>query len=263
MKQNTGNTKKNNPFKTAFRAFIGFKWAYLLFAIMFLAAGVGFIGYPKQATDGVCIAVGIVAVLFSVFAMVMCLSGKKRGVRFWAQMITTGLGIVTGIVVIILSCNDLGAAVFRVLILILAVYMIIDGSFKLQTAILSRRYRSWLWWVLLVLVIAAIGLGVFALYHGANLETLIEESLPQYNEDGEEIKAGSYIISRLVGISFIIDGILNFLSIIFLYKIEREQRNEVIRELEEEGRIAVVEDADDPAALSSATPPASLPASDD
>ncbi len=240
-------TKKAGPVKRAVRAFVTFKWAYLLFAVMFIAAGAGFIAHPAEATQGVCVGVGAIAAVFALLALCITMSGKKRGFRFWAKTVTTALGLVMGIVVIILSATGNGDEVFRVLILIMAVYMIVDGSFKLQTAILSRRYQFWLWWVLLVLVVVAIGFGVFALYNGSEMGELISEiaDTEVVDKDGSTvITEGNHTIPILVGIAFIIDGILNFLSIIFLYRIEHGQRDDVIRELEEEGRLAVIEDAE-------------------
>ncbi len=238
MKQDETKTKKRGigPIRRAVRAFIGFKWAYLLFAIIFVAAGLGFIAHPEEASGWVCIAVGIIAVVFSIFTMVVALSGKKRGFPFWAKMVTTSLGIVTGIVVIVMTAIEMrapeeeaveGITVFGILACILGLYLIVDGAFKLQTSILSRRYKSWLWWVMLVLVIVSMGVGVYLL------------RVDPSNNDIETTR----LLARLVGTGFLIDGVLNFLSIIFLYKIEHGQRDEVIRELEEEGRLAVIEDA--------------------
>ncbi len=247
----TGNVRPN-IFKRIFRAIARFKWGYLLFAVMFMAAGVVFIGYPQQATKTACIVVGAAAFLFSCIALIVSLSHKARGFRFWAQTVTAGLGIVTGLIVIILSAIGHGAGVFHVLVLILAAYMIIDGSFKLQTTILSRRYKSWFWWVLMVLVIIAIALGVIVLYNGSNMGDLIREEM-------EATEDNSHWVSRLVGFSFFVDGLMNLLSIIFLYKIEHGQKYEIIKELEEEGRIAVVEDGE-PSAVEVTDAPVTLPA---
>ncbi len=203
------------------------KWGYILFALMFLIVGVGFIAHPLQATKGVCTVVGAVGVIFSLIYVIMTLADKARGFRFWSCMVMAAFGVITGIVVIILSCTGHGNGVFRILVLILAVYMIVDGSFKLQTVILSRRYKFWMWWVLLIFVIAAIVMGVFALYNGSEMKELIVTK-PK-------------LLPRLVGVGFVIDSFLNFASVFFLYKIERGQRDDVIRDLQAKGMIATIE----------------------
>ncbi len=206
-----------NAFQKAFRAIVQFKWAYLLFAAMFIAAGVGFIGFPDEAVKGVRIGIGVAAIAFSVFAMVLALSNKSRGFLFWAKMVGSGLGLITGCVVVFAN----GGYVFTCLVYVLGLFMIIDASFKMQTAILSHRYRFWLWWVLVVLVTTAIVMGVWLLRSDFSVDSV------------EDL----HFISRLAGIGFILDGLLNLISIVFLYQIEGGQREEIIRELERDGRL--------------------------
>ncbi|MGM9608597.1 MAG: HdeD family acid-resistance protein, partial [Eubacteriales bacterium] len=198
-----------------------FKWGYLLFAILFAGAGICFLSFRENALRGVKIGIGATAVVFSVIYIALTCANKERGFRFWARMVMAGTAFIAGLFFAISKESAYGY-----IVMIAGLYLIIDGSFKLQTAVLSKRYRSAFWWIMLALAAASITLGAVMLRRQFDFET--------------ELLAAS----RLLGVGLLIDGVQNLLSIGYLTYIERKTRQEVIDDLRTEGMIATVLDGD-------------------
>lgn len=196
-----------------------FKWGYLLFAILFTAGGLCFLSFPEDALKGVRIGIGVTAIVFAVFFMALTLANEERGFRFWAKMVLGGVAAVCGGFMIF---SRQGA--FEYLTFIAGIYLMIDGAFKLQTAILSKRYRSALWWIMLVLAAAAISFGT----------ALIRV---RFDFAEELVK-----VSKIIGIAFMIDGIQNLLSIGYLYYVEHKTRESLREDLRARGELVTVLD---------------------
>ncbi len=193
---------KNQP-NRVFQAIKNFKWGYLLFAILFFAAGLGFIMFPEQAMEGVRITIGVIVIAFALFSAAMTLAKKERGFRFWIKMIACIFGGVCG------GFALFSADLFSYLLVAFGLLMIIDGAFKFQTSILSCRYKFWLWWVMLVVAVVGIGMGTYLVRREFDFDT--------------ELVFAAYMI----GAGFIVESDLNFMSIAYQYLIERGQRKEL------------------------------------
>lgn len=205
-----------------------FKWGYLLFAVLFTAGGICFLSFPEDALRGVRIGIGVTAIVFAVAFIALTLANEERGFRFWAKMVLGGVAAVCGGFMIF---SRQGA--FEYLTMIAGIYLMIDGAFKLQTAILSKRYRSAVWWIMLVLAAAAISLGT----------TLIRV---RFDFSEELVK-----VSKILGIAFTIDGAQNLLSIGYLYYVEHKTRETLREDLRARGELVTV--LDDAAAPSAET----------
>lgn len=196
-----------------------FKWGYLLFAVLFTAGGLCFLTFPEDALKGVRIGIGVTAIVFAVAFIALTLANEERGFRFWAKMVLGGVAAVCGGFMIF---SRQGA--FEYLTFIAGIYLMIDGAFKLQTAILSKRYRSAVWWIMLVLAAAAISFGT----------VLIRV---QFDFSEELVK-----VSKILGIAFTIDGIQNLLSIGYLYYVEHKTRETLREDLRARGELVTVLD---------------------
>ena len=196
-----------------------FKWGYLLFAVLFTAGGLCFLTFPEDALKGVRIGIGVTAIVFAVAFIPLTLANEERGFRFWAKMVLGGVAAVCGGFMIF---SRQGA--FEYLTFIAGIYLMIDGAFKLQTAILSKRYRSAVWWIMLVLAAAAISFGT----------VLIRV---QFDFSEELVK-----VSKILGIAFTIDGIQNLLSIGYLYYVEHKTRETLREDLRARGELVTVLD---------------------
>jgi hypothetical protein len=101
------------------------------------------------------------------------------------------------------------------MISLFSLLLIVDASFKLQTAIMSKRYSVALWWIILALAVAIITAGYFLIK-----ADLSEDSIPT--------------VSVFLGITIIIDAIANLLSAFYITIYEKrlfsEARNAVCLE---------------------------------
>ena len=196
-----------------------FKWGYLLFAILFTGAGLCFLSFPEDALKGVRIGIGVTAIVFAVAFIALTLANEERGFRFWAKMVLGGVAAICGGFMIF---SPQGA--FSYLTFVAGIYLMIDGSFKLQTAILSKRYRSAVWWIMLVLAAAAISFG-----------TVLVRVRFDFAEELAKV-------SKIIGVALMIDGIQNLLSIGYLYFVEHKTRETLREDLRAKGELVTVID---------------------
>lgn len=215
-----------------------FKWGYLLFAILFTAAGLCFLSFPEDALKGVRIGIGVTAIVFAVAFIALTLANEERGFRFWAKMVLGGVAAICGGFMIF---SPQGA--FSYLTFVAGIYLMIDGSFKLQTAILSKRYRSAVWWIMLVLAAASISFGT----------VLVRVQF----DFAEELAK----VSKIIGIALMIDGIQNLLSIGYLYFVEHKTRETLREDLRAKGELVTVLDDGVSASTSQNAPAESDPES--
>lgn len=203
--------------KKLFKAIKNFKWGYLLFAILFAGAGLAFLSFPEDALRGVRIGIGITAIVFAGIYIALTLANEARGFRFWAKMVLGGVAVIAGGFMIFSSDGA-----YAYLTAVAGLYLIIDGSFKLQTAILSKRYRSAVWWIMLVLAAGAISLGTVLLRTPFDF--------------GEELAKAS----KVLGVGLFLDGVQNLLSIGYLYFVEHKTRATLVEDLRAEGSLVTV-----------------------
>lgn len=215
-----------------------FKWGYLLFSILFTAAGLCFLSFPEDALKGVRIGIGVTAIVFAVAFIALTLANEERGFRFWAKMVLGGVAAICGGFMIF---SPQGA--FSYLTFVAGIYLMIDGSFKLQTAILSKRYRSAVWWIMLVLAAASISFGT----------VLVRVQF----DFAEELAK----VSKIIGIALMIDGIQNLLSIGYLYFVEHKTRETLREDLRAKGELVTVLDDGVSASTSQNAPAESDPES--
>lgn len=215
-----------------------FKWGYLLFAILFTAAGLCFLSFPEDALKGVRIGIGVTAIVFAVAFIALTLANEERGFRFWAKMVLGGVAVICGGFMIF---SPQGA--FSYLTFVAGIYLMIDGSFKLQTAILSKRYRSAVWWIMLVLAAASISFG-----------TVLVRVRFDFAEELAKV-------SKIIGIALMIDGIQNLLSIGYLYFVEHKTRETLREDLRAKGELVTVLDDGVSASTSQNAPAESDPES--
>ncbi len=205
-----------------------FKWGYLLFALLFLGGGIAFIAFPQDGLRVVKLVIGITAIVFAVVYGVFTLAGKERSGGFWSRIVMAAVCAICGGFVI--TVND---AAIDYLLTAFGIVLMVDASFKAQTSIQSKKYKSPVWWVMLTLAASVLACGVLLMKSDFDF-TLAEEALTQ-----EYAKA-----SRLLGIGLVLDGLCNLLSIGYLYFVEKKAKTQVIEELQAEGKMPLILDND-------------------
>lgn len=188
----------------------GFPLGYLLFAFTFIAIGVSFIIFTSQAIDVMCYLIGGIMILAAIVNAVLALAEKKRGAAFYVKIILCIFAIVSGVVVMISKEVALeyivGAA---------ALLLIIDASFKLQTAIKAKSLKTPLWWALVIIVVVCYVCAACLIKF--------------YTVQASQLMVG------LLGGVLVMDGALNLLTPVYLSVIARKEKEELKKEEVTEG----------------------------
>ncbi len=181
-----------------------YSWGILLFAILFIVSGICLISFSEEALPKIIIAISVFTIVFSIVYAVLTLADKKRDVKFFFRLLGAICALFCGIFLLV-KRND-GA--IELLTTFVGLMVIIDGSFKLHTTILSKRYKMAAWWIMLVLSVACIGGGLFLI------------KWPPV----DEVK----VCSVIMGLIMITDGVQNLISTFFNPEVDKRMRNEII-----------------------------------
>ncbi len=180
-------------------------FGYILIAILLLAIGVLFIAF-NNSLKILTICVGVILALFGIVFGIVAIAGKDRGFTFVMKIILAVICLGCGVVTAIL--NEKAAEILAALF---ALLLIVDGSFKLNTSAMSKRYGVRLWWIMLIPAVLLIS-GGFGLIKYA----------PQ----------SSGAMSVILGVLIIIDAIINFASVFYVPVYERHMKEDILAEAE-------------------------------
>ncbi len=175
--------------KSIFNNYLG----YILLAVMILAIGIFFIAF-NNALMALVISIGISLALFGAFYGFINAARTERSIVFAFKMAAAVICLVSGIIIVILneSASEYVAAIFALL-------LIVDGSFKINTSVTSRKYNVKLWWLMLIPAVPLVAGGFW---------------VTKFPLDNKEI------MSVFLGILIIIDSIANVMSVFFVPKLE-------------------------------------------
>ena len=179
-----------------------FGWGYLLISLLLCAVGLCLVSF-SQMLEVATRAIGIILIVFGIVYFVLNMAAKRRGIGFALRTVVVLAAVIGGTITAIPSTGAIEA-----LISLLALFLIIDGAFKLQTTVLSKRYGIPLWWFVLIPAALVIFGGFLTLrYCGAwQSETL----------------------SVLLGITALLDSIANFLSPFYLLSCDTLMKKEAV-----------------------------------
>ena len=189
-----------------FKSIKEFKWGYILLSFMLTLSGLSFFIFRDAEADDpierIAVAIGVILLCYAVLLAVITLASHSRGVKFVFNMIISVSTLVAGLSTVV---NPLGAEIW--IIAVFGLVMVVDGSFKLQTSILSKRYKMWLWWIMLVLAVLTVAGGFVC----------IKEFGLSVND-----------LSVILGITLIVDGVSNFLSAFYISSYEKRMKREYL-----------------------------------
>lgn len=184
-----------------------FNWGYILISLTLAAIGVCLIAM-NNALKAMAITIGCMVIIGGIVFGILALVDKRRSFAFAFKIFFSVACLVAGVLTLIF--NE-GAA--DLIIAVLALVMIIDASFKLNTTVMSKRYLLPMWWVQLALSIAVIAISFIMI----------------------KFTPGKLSVSSvMLGISFIIDAIANMISPIFIYAYCGRQKSEHYTEVKAE-----------------------------
>lgn len=183
-----------------------FKWGYILLSFMLVLSGLSFFIFKDAEADDpikrIAVAIGVILLCYAVLLAVITLAARGRGVKFAFNMVISVATLIAGLSTIV---NPEGAEIW--IIAVFGLVMVMDGSFKLQTSILSKRYKMWLWWVMLVLAVSTVAGGFICI---------------------KEFGLSVVDLSVVLGITLIVDGVSNFLSAFYISSYEKRMKREYL-----------------------------------
>ncbi len=168
-----------------------FGWGYIAIAVLLIGIGISFVAF-SDALIALAITVGITLTAFGIVYGVLTLAARERSIGFAIRITFAVLAIIAGVVVAVLKDSSVS-----VIVDIMCLLLIVDGSFKLNTAIKMKRFSTFGWWFMLTLSVAII-IASFAVTKLLTADT------------------AASTLTVVMGIIIIADGLANFLSPFFM-----------------------------------------------
>ena len=173
------------------------KIGYIAVSVLFCIAGILFIALPEISTKIVGIEIGIAAIVFGIVKLIGYFSKDLYRLAFQFDLEFGIIMVVLGTVVLFHPENLMAfiAVAFGIAILF-------DGLFKIRIALDSKRFGIKDWWLILSLAIIAGIIGVALIFDSA---------------------FGAGVLTILMGVSFLSEGILNLYTVIRTVLIVKNQ----------------------------------------
>ena len=173
------------------------KIGYIVMSVLFCAAGVLFIAMPEMSTEIIGVCIGIAMILFGIVKLIGYFSKDLFRLAFQFDLEFGILMIILGVIVLI---NPENLMVF--ICIALGISILLDGLFKIRIAMDSRQFGIKSWWLILSLAIVTGVIGVFLIFDSV---------------------IGSQILSVLLGLTLLSEGILNLYTVISTVLIVKNQ----------------------------------------
>ena len=189
------------------RVFKRIKWAYLLVSIFFIALGVLLVLRPETSMEYFCRFLGGVAVLFGLMRVIGYFIRDLDGVGLRYDFATGAFAIVAG-AFMLWRAREVG----EVMSVVIGLFILVDCVFKLQVAMDSKRMGASSWWVTLLFTCVSLVLGLLLIF---------------------DTFKGQKVLSIMMGIALIADGLQNLCTVIYASIFVKEVRIEVQNAVDE------------------------------
>lgn len=183
------------PMKTA-------KIGYIVLSAVLCVLGLVLILFPKFSASMLGVACGIVLILFGIVKLVGYFSRDLYRLAFQYDLACGCLLILLGAVMLLRPDSLL-----NFICVALGIYILTDGLFKIQIAVDARRFGLRRWWLILTEAILAAILGLVLIFR---------------------LTDSARVLTVLLGITMLAEGILNLSTVITAVKIVKNQKPDVI-----------------------------------
>lgn len=173
------------------------KIGYIVVSVLFCIAGILFIALPEISTKIVKIEIGIAAIVFGIVKLIGYFSKDLYRLAFQFDLEFGILMVVLGTIVLFHPKN-----VMAFISTAFGIAILFDGLFKIRIALDSKRFGIKDWWLILSLAIIAGIMGVALIFGSA---------------------FGAWVLTILIGVSFLSEGILNLYTVIRTVLIVKNQ----------------------------------------
>jgi len=134
------------------------KWAYAIAAAMLIVMGVCLLIWPEKPADTICGVLGIVFAVFGAVKLICYFSPDRYGLAFQFDF-ALGLAALLAGIVMMLHAEQ----IVRVAPILVGVFIMIDGAFKLQTSLDAKHFGLEKWWFILILALVTCMCGLVLL----------------------------------------------------------------------------------------------------
>ena len=176
------------------------KLGTLIIAAALLVLGVNFIIF-KDSLKVLGVAVGIVVTAYGAFLGISSAMSKKRGFDFVFKIAVASILVIAGVTTAILNERAIG-----IFVAVISLLLIVDASFKLNSAITCKKFSVKAWWALIIPSLLVIA--------GSFFMIKFPPSAPK-------------LVSIILGIILAVAAIGDLLAIPFDAALERKQEAEI------------------------------------
>ena len=178
------------------------KIGYIVMSVLFCAAGILFMAAPELSVSIIGVCIGAAMILFGIVKLIGYFSKDLFRLAFQFDLEFGILMMVLGVIVLFHPENLM---VF--ICIALGISILLDGLFKIRIAIDSKQFGIKSWWLILSLAVVTGVIGVILIFDSV---------------------VGSQILSVLLGLTLLSEGILNLYTVISTVLIVKNQAPDII-----------------------------------
>ena len=131
------------------------KWVNLLLSALWLLCGLALLIWPRISSEVICYVLGGLCLVCGIGKLLGYFSKDPYRLAFQFDLALGILCLVLGIILIFFS-----RAILSLLPVIVGIYTVVSGVFKLQTAFEAKRFGMNKWWGMLLISLVTIAIGV-------------------------------------------------------------------------------------------------------
>jgi len=178
------------------------KIGYIIMSALFVLFGILLLIYPENMGKAAGLITGIAIMVFGIFKIVGYFSKDLFRLAFQYDL---AFGILLEVLGIIILTKPGGFVEF--ITIVIGIAFLADGLLKIQISLDSKEFGISRWWSVLLMAILTGAVGTLLIISPA---------------------WGSELLIRILGASFITEGVLNFITVMIAVKIIKHQKPDVI-----------------------------------
>lgn len=182
--------RSQTPMKTA-------KIGYIAVSAQLCALGILLICRPSLSANLIGTVCGILMLIFGVVKFVGYFSKDLYRLAFQYDLVSGILLMVFGIIILLRP-----SSLMNFVTIVLGLYILADGVFKIQIAVDSKKFGLSRWWAILVPALICVVFGAMLIF----------------------FPAGTRAVTVIMGIDLLAEGLLNICTVICAVKIVKNQK---------------------------------------
>ncbi len=179
------------------------KIGYIVMSVIFCAAGILFISLPELSESVIGICIGIAVSVFGIVKLVGYFSKDLFRLAFQFDLEFGILMLILGAVILMSPKN-----LMTFICIALGIAILLDGLFKIRIAFDSKQFGIKDWIIILVIAIVTGLVGCVLIFNSV---------------------IGAKILTVLLGVSLLSEGILNLCTVVSTVRIIKNQHPDVIK----------------------------------